>query len=249
MRRIREAKGVTQQSIADHTNISKAQVSRIENGTRRATRSFVEQVDRLLRADGALIKLWEDLNRNGHPVPLWFDWPKIETDAAMLVCWEHSLIPGLAQTPAYALAILHGNQEAADARLNRQAIISKQGEKDPPTLVLLIDEQALHRPVGTPETMREQLEHLIELSMLPNVTVQVVLTSGEHDGNTGAFVVATMDDRSEVAYVETAIRAITTDDPADLSMLARTLVALRSRTLTEDMSRELIRKVIQEKWI
>src|SRR5690606_7074991 len=70
MRRMREAKGITQQSIADHTNISKAQVSRIENGTRRATRSCVEQVDRLLRADGALVKLWDDLNRNGHPVPL-----------------------------------------------------------------------------------------------------------------------------------------------------------------------------------
>ncbi|MFB9198815.1 Scr1 family TA system antitoxin-like transcriptional regulator [Actinomadura verrucosospora] len=75
-----------------------------------------------------------------------------------------------------------------------------------------------------------------------------MLTSGEHDGNTGAFAVATKDDRSEVAYVETAIRAITTDDPTDLSELARTLVALHSRPLTEDMSRELIRKVAQEKW-
>lgn len=248
MRRMREAKEITQQSIADHTNISKAQVSRIENGTRRATRSFVEQVDRLLEADGALIKLWLDLNRNGHPVPIWFDWPKIEAEAAMLVCWEHSLIPGLAQTQAYALAILHNNQEAADARISRQAIITRHGEEVAPTLVLLIDEQALFRPVGAAETMREQLEYLIEMSMLPNVTVQVVLTSGEHDGNTGAFVVATMDDRSEVAYVETAIRAITTDDPTDLSALARTLVALRCRTLTEDMSRELIRKVVQEKW-
>ncbi|WP_431521550.1 helix-turn-helix domain-containing protein [Actinomadura madurae] len=96
---MREAKGITQQSIADHTNISKAQVSRIENGTRRATRPFVEQVDRILRGDGALIKLWEDLNRNGHPVPIWFDWPKIEADAASLVSWEPMLIAGLVQTP------------------------------------------------------------------------------------------------------------------------------------------------------
>jgi hypothetical protein len=64
----------------------------------------------------------------------------------------------------------------------------------------------------------------------------------------GAFTIATMDDRSEVAYVETAIRAITTDDPTDLSVLARTLNALRSRALTEEMSRELIRKVVRERW-
>ncbi|TDC58526.1 XRE family transcriptional regulator [Actinomadura sp. GC306] len=248
MRRMREAKGVTQQSIADHTNISKAQVSRIENGTRRATRSFVEQVDRLLGADDALVKLWEDLNRNGHPVPLWFSWPEVETDAAVLVSWEPMLIAGLVQTPAYASALLRGNEEAVAARLSRQEIFTRSEGRTPPDLVLLVDEQALRRPVGTSETMKEQLEHLLELSLLPNITVQVVLESGEHDGNTGAFTIATMDDRSEVAYIETAIHAITTDDPTDLAVLTRTLIALRSRTLTEEMSRELIRKVIQERW-
>lgn len=248
MRRMREAKNTTQQSLADHLNISKAQVSRIENGTRRANQPLVELIDRRLDADGALIKLWGDLNRNGHPVPVWFDWPRIEADAALLVCWEHSVIPGLAQTPAYAAAILHGNQEAVDARIARQSILTRSEGAPPPNVELLVDEQALYRPVGTAETMKEQLEHLAEISTRPNVTVQVVLTSGEHDGNTGAFVVATMDDRSEVAYVETAIRAITTDDPADLSVLARNLFALRSRTVTEDMSRELIRKVVRDKW-
>ncbi|MFE9104186.1 hypothetical protein ACFYYL_36845 [Actinomadura geliboluensis] len=28
-----------------------------------------------LEAGGALIALWEDLNKDGHPVPVWFDWP------------------------------------------------------------------------------------------------------------------------------------------------------------------------------
>jgi hypothetical protein len=83
---------------------------------------------------------------------------------------------------------------------------------------------------------------------LPNVTVQVVLSSGEHEGVLGAFVVATMEDRSEIAYIETAVRGITTDDPADLSSLGRTLFELRSRALSQEMSRELIRKVIEERW-
>ncbi|MFF5264299.1 helix-turn-helix domain-containing protein [Actinomadura viridis] len=248
MRRLREAKGTKQETIAHLTKVSGAQVSRIESGKKRATRTFVEITDDYLGAGGSLISLWEDLNRDGHPVPLWFDWPKIEMDAATLVCWEHSLIPGLAQTPAYASAILHGNEEAVEARLGRQVILSKGGAGEPVTLVLLIDEQALYRLVGTAETMKDQLEHLICMGMLPNVTVQVVLASGEHDGNMGSFVVATMDDRSEIAYVETAIRAITTDDPSDLSVLARTLIDLRSRTLTQQMSCELMREVVQKKW-
>ncbi|TDC85124.1 helix-turn-helix transcriptional regulator [Actinomadura sp. 7K507] len=250
MRRMREAKGVKQETIAHLTQVSGPQVSKIENGKKRATRSFVEFVDEFLEANGALINLWEDLNKDGHPVPIWFDWPKIEADAVMLITYQHSVIPGLVQTPAYALAILHGNQEAADARIARQAILKdpRQDETSSPIYVVLIDEQVLYRQVGTPETMREQLEHLVDMSMLPNITVQVVLGSGEHDGNTGAFVVATMEDRSEVAYIETAVRPLTTDDTADLSAVARTLVSLRSRALTEEMSREFIRKVVQEKW-
>ncbi|MFD0899078.1 helix-turn-helix domain-containing protein [Actinomadura sediminis] len=248
MRRMREAKGVKQETISHLTSMSGAQVSRIENGKRRASRSFAEIVDDYLEAGGALIALWNDLNKDGHPVPVWFDWPKIEADAAMLVSWEPMLVTGLAQTRAYASALLRGNEEAVDVRLGRQSILARDDERDATILSLLIDEQALHRLVGDTETMKEQLEHLIVLSMLPNVTVQVVLGNGEHDGNMGAFVVATMDDRSEVAYVESAVRPITTDDPADLSVLARTLFALRSRALTEEMSRELIRKVVQEKW-
>ncbi|WP_081842319.1 helix-turn-helix domain-containing protein [Actinomadura welshii] len=250
MRRLREAKGIKQETIAHLTQVSGPQVSKIENGKKRATRSFVEFVDEYLEANGALINLWEDLNKDGHPVPIWFDWPKIETDAAMLLTYQNSVIPGLLQTPAYALAILHGNQDAADARIDRQKILKdpRDDESAAPIYTVLIDEQVLTRPVGTPETMKEQLDYLVEASMLPNITVQVVLTSGEHNGNSGSFALATMADRSEIAYVETVIRPLTTDDPADLSEIARTLVALRSQALTEKMSRELIRKVAQEKW-
>ncbi|WP_344898006.1 helix-turn-helix transcriptional regulator, partial [Actinomadura meridiana] len=72
---MREAKGVKQETIAHLTQVSGPQVSKIENGKKRATRSFVELVDEYLEANGALINLWEDLNKDGHPVPLWFDWP------------------------------------------------------------------------------------------------------------------------------------------------------------------------------
>jgi hypothetical protein len=173
---------------------------------------------------------------------------KIEADAATLVCWEHTVLPGLLQTPVYASVLLHGNQEAVEARLARQSILQQEDKARPTHFVAMIDEQVLYRRVGTADTMKEQLEHLLDLSTLPNITVQVVLASGDHDGNSGAFMVATMEDRSEVAYVETAIRGIATDDPEDLSTLGRTLIALRSQTLPEEMSRELIRKAIEEEW-
>ncbi|WP_276330299.1 helix-turn-helix domain-containing protein [Actinomadura madurae] len=248
MRRMREAKDVKQETIAHLTKVSGPQVSRIENGKKRATRSFVIAVDDYLEAGGSLISLLEDLNKDGHPVPIWFDWPQVESDAVMLVDWENSVVPGLAQTPAYALAMLRGNQEAVDARIGRQAVLTRDDGLTSPTVLFLLDEHVLYNLVGTAQTMEEQLEHLLEVGLLPNITIQVVLGSGEHEGVLGSFVVATMEDRSEVAYIEAAVRGITTDNPTDLSILARTLVELRSRALTQAMSRELIRKVIQEKW-
>src|SRR5690606_40679749 len=65
MRRMREAKGVKQETIAHITQVSGPQVSKIETGKKRATRSFVEIVDDRLEANGALINLWEDLNKDG----------------------------------------------------------------------------------------------------------------------------------------------------------------------------------------
>ncbi|WP_344904681.1 Scr1 family TA system antitoxin-like transcriptional regulator, partial [Actinomadura meridiana] len=89
---------------------------------------------------------------------------KIEADAAVLVCWRNSVIPGLAQTPEYALAIVRGNQETADVRIKRQAILTRDDERGPAIVVFLIEEQVLHHKVGTNETMKRQLEHLIESS-------------------------------------------------------------------------------------
>lgn len=106
MRRMREAKGFKQESIAHLTTVSAPQVSRIEAGKKRATRSFAEIVDDRLEAGGALIELWEDLNKDGHPVPIWFDWPKIEADAVELITWQHTIVPGLLQTDTYARAFL-----------------------------------------------------------------------------------------------------------------------------------------------
>lgn len=246
MRRMREAKGIKQETVAHLTKVSGPQVSRIEGGKKRATRSFVEIVDDYLEAGGALLNLWEDLNKDGHPVPLWFDWPQIEADAAMLVCWQHSVVPGLAQTPAYALAMLRGNQEAADARISRQAIVTKDDDSTSPTILLLLDEHVLHNQVGTPEVMREQLEHLIAIAG-PRLSIQIV-PQGMHSGLLGGFVIATLADGDDVLYAETAIRGITTSDAADVSAAIERFEAIRTEALPLNMSLELIKKTVEERW-
>lgn len=120
---------------------------------------------------------------------------------------------------------------------------------DPPpaALVALLSEAVLDYLVGSPEVMHEQVSHLVTASELPNVTIQTVRNNGRPAGTGGAFVVATMEDRSEVSYLETTVRGITTDNPPDLAKLSQVLRELRARALPEDMSRDIMRKAL-ERW-
>ena len=95
--------------------------------------------------------------------------------------------------------------------------------------------------------VQEQKEHLITQSELPNIVIQVVRNNRRPTGTGGAFVVATMEDRSEVAYLETIVRVMTTDNPADLTPVSAALRELRARALPEDMSRYVMREAL-ERW-
>ncbi|MFC9972324.1 helix-turn-helix domain-containing protein [Spirillospora sp. NPDC127200] len=246
MKRFREGANVVQQTIAVQTNTSVSYVSLVETGKRRCKREFVKVVDALTKANGALIELWDDLNHDGRPVPLWFDWPTVEQGANELITWEHSLVPGLLQTPEYAREFLR-TDGAVTARMERQRVLTR--EKPAPTnLVALISEAVLFYPVGTSEIMSAQLDYLLSAAERPNIVVQVVTLGGRPAGTGGAFVLASMDDRSEVAYLETTVRGVTTDDRDDLASLSRTLMSLRAKALPESMSLDMIRRVKEEKW-
>lgn len=239
---------MSQARVAQRTGKTASFVSQIESGKKRCKRDFVEIMDPELKANGVLLNLYDDLNGDGQlGFPTWFDWPEVEGEADVLVTWEHSVVPGLLQIDGYARTLL-GTDEAVLARLARQEVL-RRDVPDPVILIVLLSEHVLHHFVGSREIMRQQLEHLLAMSDLPNVTIQIVTNDdGAPAGNGGSFVLATMKDRSEVAYLETAVRGITTDDFQDLVAIARTLDTLRSNALPVSLSRDLMRKVIEERW-
>ncbi|MFE6489858.1 helix-turn-helix domain-containing protein, partial [Streptomyces sp. NPDC057757] len=99
------------------------------------------------------------------------DLAEAEASATALDCYETLLIPGLLQTKAYS-EVMHGyNERKVEFRHQRQALLT--GEDAPP-LRAVIHEAALHMMYGGPTVMRDQLNHLIEMSRLPNVTVQIL---------------------------------------------------------------------------
>ncbi|MEV5575269.1 helix-turn-helix transcriptional regulator [Spirillospora sp. NPDC052269] len=245
MKRYRTKAGVVQESIATRTHTSVSFVSLVETGKRPCKREFTTVVDELTRANGALLELWEDLYRDGSPVPSWFlDWSAIEGEATALITWEPVIVPGLLQTEAYARQLLT-SEDAVKNRLDRQSLLTRS-EPLPISFTALLSPTVLSNPIGTRETMQEQLAHLCAMAELPNISVQIVMPAGRPVGAGGAFVVATLPDLSAVAYMDTAIRGITTDARDDLSNLSETLRHLQSRALPENMSIDMIRKAHEE---
>ncbi|HKN57127.1 MAG TPA: helix-turn-helix transcriptional regulator, partial [Amycolatopsis sp.] len=101
-----------------------------------------------------------------------------ERTAIRINCWALTIVPGLFQTADYARSILSSGDltlSQVDARLivrlGRQEILTC---KAPIQLNAIISERALYEPVGSEDTMSDQIDHLHEVSKLPNVSLRVL---------------------------------------------------------------------------
>ena len=120
---------------------------------------------------------------------IWF-----ESRALKIHTFETVVVPGLAQTPEYAEALIRAADPAAAAeqvqrwievRLARQRLLTRQ---QPLALVTILDEAVLRRRVGGAEVMRAQLDQLVKLAAQPNVDLMVLpARTGAHASPDGAF--------------------------------------------------------------
>ncbi|MEH0934943.1 helix-turn-helix domain-containing protein [Micromonospora psammae] len=105
---------------------------------------------------------------------------ELEAGAAAIVEYQPAVVPGLLQSPGYARTrvaagrLLHPDVDVdADvrARLARQEVLRRP---EPPRYTGLLDAR-IFEPAGLPPGVwREQLDHLLALGDLPNVTLRVV---------------------------------------------------------------------------
>ena len=184
----------------------------------------------------------------------WFqEWADIEARATVLRWYEPLVVPGLLQTEDYARAILSarpdGNLDDLDeqvaARLARQAILDRTGA---PQLWCILDEGVLHRAIGGSKVMRSQLYRLAEVAEHPKTTIQVIRSGGAHAGLLGGFIIADLDSKPPMAYLETAAHGQVTDSALVTAHVALSFDRLRAEAESWAASRDLIRKVAEERW-
>jgi len=106
----------------------------------------------------------------------------------------------------------------------------------------------LRRAIGGPKVMRSQLYRLADLAEHPKTTIQVIQAGGAHAGLFGGFILADLDGKPPMAYLETAAEGQVTDSPSVAAHLALRFDRLRAGALPWAASRDLIRRVAEGKW-
>ncbi|MBV9450972.1 MAG: helix-turn-helix transcriptional regulator [Streptosporangiaceae bacterium] len=260
LRRVRLAAGYhSQDQLAHKLGFDRTVITKIETGKRPASddaaRVLVTTFPGL--AGGRFAELSEIARRERGVIPGWFaDWIEAERMATVIKMWEPLLVPGLLQTPEYARALFIAWQTAGtedelegllSTRMARQAIFDRAG---PPKFWAVIDETALHRRIGGPKVMRDQLLKLVELSERPRIAVHVIpADAGAHIGLLGAFAIADFDDdTADIVYMESPDEGHSTRNPATVAKVNLIFDTLRSEALPRGASRDLIVKVAEERW-
>jgi hypothetical protein len=247
LRRMREAAGISRADAGWQIRASESKVSRMELGRVGFKERDVNDLLDLYEMKDAqererLMELARAANnpgwwsRYGDVMPSWFgNYVGLEVAAKLIRTYELLFVPGLLQTEDYARAVVQLgkaylpseeiNQRVA-LRVTRQQILTRT---DPVRLWVVLDEAALHRPVGGRDTMREQIQYLIEASQRPNVTLQIMpFSSVGYPDAGGAFSILRFPegDLPDVVYIEHAASALYLDKLEDLDEYAAIMEAL-----------------------
>ncbi|WP_230396173.1 helix-turn-helix domain-containing protein [Streptomyces blattellae] len=271
LKALRTRADLTQSEVAKRAGVSVGTVNRYETWQDRAklriptVRAIADTCGATPEELEALVQLVRN-QENGW----WMDHPAVPEVMDPLMSFEdvaeyehvfaNTLVPGLLQTPRYALA-LHEAQDVradadmiagkVDARIKRQAIT----ERSPALhLWVVLDDAVLKRCVGGIDVMAEQIDHLRTMAQRPNVDIQVLqFATGAHAaGSGGHFLILGRDDAGDplasmdVVYLELHKRGLYLDAPADVQNYKLMFDYLRSQAADTSASLQLLASARQE---
>ncbi|MCT2594175.1 helix-turn-helix domain-containing protein [Streptomyces sp. N2-109] len=208
LRALRETSGLTPKDAAEALSCDVTKISRMELGRSGVRKLDLETLLKLYAvSDPAKRRALAVLSRESRKRTWWHQYTDIlrpgagdlldmESEAERILDFESTLVPGLLQTESYTRALIAGGgvvsePKAIEARVRLRMERKRVFDADaPPQYVAVIDESALHRRIGTPEVMAEQLQYLVEMSRPPHVSVHVVpAEAGAYPGLDGPFCV------------------------------------------------------------
>lgn len=265
---MREAAGITPQAAGAAIRASHAKISRLELGRVGFKERDIEDLLSLYgvsdpRERQSYLNLVGRSNargwwqQDGDLLPGWFEmYLRLEQEASFIRTFQVQFMPGLLQCEAYARNVIkagHGTDSAFEVdrrvqlRIARQKMLTEPGA---PQLWAVVDEGALSRPFGTANVMRAQFEHLLEMTSLPNITLQVLpFRVGSHAAAGGPFTILRFaePDLPDIVYLEQLNSSIYLDKRSDiedyLGVMEQVCVQAETPVKTKSILRTLLANV------
>jgi transcriptional regulator with XRE-family HTH domain len=272
LRRLRERAGFIGEEVARRLEWSTSKISRLERGQSGVKRTDLRRLLELYRVDPSrreeLLALAEESQPSGRLKAISARLPgvhaeflNVEAEAESVWNWEPQIVPGLLQTEDYARAVMLGwhsmfteppseVERRVEARRLRQQVL----QRDPPLqLSIVMDESVLHRKLAEAPVMREQLQHIVEVSRLPNIRVRILPLKSDHPVATGAFTYVKFPQLHDVPLNDIVTFEQLTDthqieDQDDTYKYSVAFRTLEENSLGLDQSREELARVAAQEW-
>jgi transcriptional regulator with XRE-family HTH domain len=254
----------TLEEVAEATLISTSKLSRLENGQGVPQPRDIRDLVNFYGLDGQTADRLRRWASAGRSQAWWRDYTDAlpagaetyvdyESGASTIRSYAAAIVPPLLQTESYAnelykvLPAIKTDESARrllELRARRQQLLVESDEA--PHLIFVLDEPVLRRPFGSPDDVREQLDHLHAVSRQRNVSLRVVpFSGGLHAGLLGLFTILQYaDDRDrDVVAVESHTGERLHEQPSNVLEYLRIFDAITRKALDHDESRALIAEI------
>ncbi|WP_405615300.1 helix-turn-helix domain-containing protein [Streptomyces sp. NBC_00076] len=248
----REAAGIRAADFGEIVGYGEDMVYKIEGGRRIPRREYLDRSDEVLSAGGLISATWEDVKKVRYPKKV-RELGKLEAMAVEIGVYECNIIAGLLQTPEHARAVIGAAQppyspddveRMVAARLARQSVF---GRDPAPSIHFVLEEAPLRREVGGTMVWRQQLERLLEVGRLRNVTLQVMPTNTEaHPGLDGRIELLKFPDGTAVGRADGVFNGRPTTDPKQLRIVELQYGTIRAQALPPRESMAFIEQLLGE---
>lgn len=263
LRGFRSDVGLSREQVASELDWSVSKVVRIESGAQGISSTDVAAMLALYKITekGVVAELTE-LARASRRPPWWSRYRdhvskqlsqllSLEPLASSFRTFHPLLVPGVLHTEGYAYALLgltrsiQAARPLVELRMARQERLLGQESEEK---TCIFGEEALLRTVGTADTMREQIRHLLEISESGSVGVRVVpLDAGAHPGIGGPFTLLSIQEtRENLLFIESAVGDFAIKDEAAVDAFGETFERLCKAALSLADTRDLLSRRLEE---
>ncbi len=256
---MREEAGLTGRDHAYACGWHGAKTSRIENNRTVPSADDIRAWCRACDADDQAADLVESLRA---VEGMFIEWRRIERNGLRQAqetrasvyertrrfrSYSSWLVPGMIQTPAFTESALRAIQRRRDlvddvdkalaVRVERQRLLREGGR----VFAFLLEESVLRSAVANAAVLSEQLQYLLDVARLPNVSIGIVpMSPGRAHVPVEGFWIY---DNTQV-NVELVSGYLTITQPGEVAMYAETFSSLASLAVYGSAARSLITSAI-----